>query len=297
MAIAISSVTDNMPKSIGLEVWMNRVVERSRRIKPEWRAEDIHALRVALRRCRTMAETLNEVVPDPNWRKLKKATRELFHALGDLRDIQVERFLIKKIDAPSDPLRKYLARHLGRQEKKQRNAAEKALDGFDRRSWRKKSAKLSSKAQFFPIESVVFQRIASARLNDAVRLYQRAREKKSSTAWHQTRIGIKRFRYVVENFLPQRHEVWASDLKRMQDLLGDLHDMDVLRAHIRGLSKKFSPTVISAWLGKIDAQRKACLQNLSEKTTGEHSPWIVWRAGFQWGHVIVAASPPQRRTA
>ena len=213
-----------------------------------------------------MAETLNEVVPDPNWRKLKKATRELFHALGDLRDIQVERFLIKKIDAPSDPLRKYLTRHLGRQEKKQRNAAEKALDEFDRRSWRKKSAKLSSKAQFFPIESVVFQRIASARLNDAVRLYQSAREKKSSTARHQTRIGIKRFRYVVENFLPQRHEVWASDLKRMQDLLGDLHDMDVLaRPYPRALHKIQSDGDFRvAWENRCSAE------GVSSKFIGEN---------------------------
>ena len=206
---------------------MDRVVERADRIDPEWRAGDIHDLRVALRRCRTMAETLSEVVPDPGWRKLKKASRELFHALGNLRDTQVERALIKKLETPGDPLRKYMLRHLGREEKKQRNAAQKALESFDRKNWRKSSRKLSSKAQFFPVESVVFQRIALAMLNEAAHLYQSAREKKSSVAWHKTRIGIKRFRYVVENFLPQRHEVWAKDLKQMQDLLGDLHDMDV----------------------------------------------------------------------
>jgi len=297
MAPTISSLTGKVAKSLGLEVWMDRVIERADRIKPEWKADDIHDLRVALRRCRTMAETLNEVVPDPGWRKLKKASRELFHALGDFRDIQVKRALIKKVETPGDPLRKYMLRHLGRQEKKQRNAAENALESFDQKSWRKWSRKLSLKAQFFPVESVVFQRIALARLNEAAHLYQLAREKKSSAAWHQTRIGIKRFRYIVENFLPQRHEVWDKDLKQMQDLLGDLHDMDVLRSDVRRLSKKFTPAVVSASLEKIDADRKKCLRDFLAKTSAEHSPWIIWRAGFQWGHAVAAASPPQRRTA
>lgn len=276
---------------------MRRVVDRADRIQPDWKAEDIHAVRVALRRCRTMAETLNEVVPDPGWRKLKKASRDLFHTLGELRDIQVERALIKKIEASSDPLREYLLRLLRREEKKRRNAAEKALESFDRKSWRRKSRKLSSKAQFFPLESVVFQRIALARLNEAARLYRRARDKKSSVAWHQTRIGIKQFRYVVENFLPQRHEVWAKDLKQMQDLLGNLHDMDIFRGEIRRLSTKFSPDIISAWLKKIDALRMKCLKDVLAKTSASNSPWIMWRAGFQWGLPVVAVSPPQRRTA
>lgn len=297
MTLTISFSHGTPAKSTGFEVWMSRVVERADRIPPEWKAEDIHALRVALRRCRTMAETLNEVVPDPGWSKLKKASRELFHALGRLRDIQVQRTLIKKIDAPSDPLRKYLLRLWRREEKKRRGAAEKALESFDRKSWRKKSRKLSLKAQFFPLESVVFQRIALARLSEAARLYQQAREKKSSVAWHQTRIGIKQFRYVVENFLPQRHEVWAKDLKQMQDLLGDLHDLDIFRGEIRRLSTKFGRDIISAWLEKIDALRMKCLRDVQEKTSAESSPWIIWRAGFRWGHAVVAASPSQRRTA
>ena len=297
MALALSSLTGYKAKNIGLEVWMNRVLERADRIKPEWKADDIHDLRVAFRRCRTMAETLDQVVPDPGWRKLKKATRELFHALGRLRDVQVKRALIKKIEAPSDSLRKYMVRHLSRQEKKQRSVAEKAFESFDRKSWSKRSGKLSSKAHFSPVESIVFQRIALARLNEAVQLYQQARERKSSAAWHRTRIAIKRFRYVVENFLPQRYEVWAKDLKQMQDLLGELHDMDVLRGDIRRLSTRFSPEIISAWLKKIDARRKKYLEDFLAKTSAEHSSWIIWRAGFQWGHSMAASSPPRRRTA
>jgi len=279
MAITMPSASGNRARSFGLEVWTKQVLKRVDRIKPDWDAESVHDLRAALRRCRTMADALSEVAPDRGWRKLKKVSRDLFHALGDLRDTQVERSLVKKFGTSSDPLRKYMMKHLAHQETKLRDAAEKALDSFDRKRWRKCSARLC-KSDSFPQESVVFERIALVRLNEAVRLFQEARKKRSTLAWHRTRIGIKRFRYVVENFLPQRYEVWAKDLEQMQDLLGHLHDMDVFRIGIRHQRPQFGSAVVARWIEKIDARRKACLQELLTKTSVERSPWVVWRKGL-----------------
>ena len=276
---------------------MDRALERAEQVQPAWNADDVHDLRVALRRCRTMADALSEVNPGSGWRKLKKASREIFHTLGDLRDVQVERSWVKKLRAPGDPLRKRTLRLLSAEEKKHRLSAERALDAFDHKGWKKLTRKLASKASFFPVESVVFQRLALASLNRAVDLYGQARKRRTSIAWHRLRIGIKSFRYIVENFLPQRYEVWADDMKRMQDLLGEVHDMDVLRSRIRKEASKFNPAVIAEWLEKIETERKARLQEFLAKTSGPQSPWLTWRAGFQWGHAPVAASFPQRRTA
>jgi CHAD domain-containing protein len=244
-----------------------------------------------------MADALSEVTPCPGWRKLKKASRDLFHALGDLRDTQVERSLVKKFGVPSDPLRKHMMRQLAHEGKKRWEAAEKALDLFDRKKWRRCSRKLLSKSHFFPLESVVFQRIALDRLDEAACLYQEARKRRSAAAWHRTRIGIKRFRYIVENFLPRRYKAWAEDLEQMQDLLGDLHDMDVLRMDIRQQRAKFGTAIVAPWIEKIDAQRKTRLQEFLAKTSVEHSPWVSWRTGLQPGHVLLAASFPHRQTA
>jgi phosphohistidine phosphatase len=297
MAVAIPLPAGVSAKPIGLEVWMDRVLERAAKVEPDWDAADVHDLRVALRRSRTMADALSEVNPGSGWRKLKKTSRDLFQALGDLRDSQVERARVKKLGSASDPLRKHMLRLLSRQEKKHRASAEQALERFDRKEWKKLARKLASKARFFPLESVVFQRLALTRLNESVELYRQARERRSSIGWHRLRIGIKNFRYIVENFLPQRYEVWAGDLKRLQDLLGDVHDLDVLRSDIRRQALKVDPAILAQWTEKIDRQRKLHLREFLTKTAGKESPWLVWRAGFQWGHALVAASSPQRRTA
>jgi CHAD domain-containing protein len=297
MAVTISLPPAISKKRAGLEVWMDRVLEKAAEIEPDWGADEVHDLRVALRRCRTMAEALSEVSASSGWRKLKKASRGPFHTLGDLRDTQVQRDWVKKLGSASDPVRKHMLRLLAGEEKKQRALAGQALDGFDRKEWKKLARKLPPKADFFPSGSVVFQRLASAKLNEAVELYQQARKRRSAVAWHRLRIGLKEFRYIVENFLPERYEVWAGDLKAMQDQLGDVHDLDVLRGRLRKEALQFDAATLAKWLDKIATARKARLEEFLAKCSGPESPWLVWRAGFQWGHVLVAASFPQRRTA
>jgi CHAD domain-containing protein len=300
----MTSTVSSMPnrgaaKTLGLEVWMHRALERASQVERSWDADDVHDLRVALRRCRTMADALGEVSPDSSWRKIKKASRGVFHATGALRDIHVQRAWIKELSPSGDPLRKQLLVALARKERKCRPPAEEALEGFDRKDWRKLLRKAGRKSHFFPPESVVFQRLALAQLNEAVELYRTAVKKRNAASWHRCRIGIKKFRYLVENFLPQRYEAWAADLKRMQDLLGDVHDLDVLRAALARHSSQLDPALCLQFRDRIKAERKARLAEFSARTTGAGSPFAVWRAGFQWGHALVAAPfpRPQRRTA
>jgi CHAD domain-containing protein len=276
---------------------MERALESVEQVERGWDADDVHDLRVALRRCRTMADALSEVNPGPGWRKLKKASRDLFRALGDLRDAQVMRAWVKKLGPAGDPLRRHMLRLLSRLERQHRAEAERALGRFDRKEWKKLARKLGPKARFFPLESIVFQRLALTKLNAAVELYRQARKKRSSLAWHRLRIGVKRFRYIVDNFLPQRSHVWAGDLKLVQDLLGEVHDVDVLRSAIRRQASKLDPALVAKWIARIENERKARLAEFISKTTGPESLWLVWRAGFPWGHALVGAPLPERRTA
>lgn len=299
MTIMASIPATISAKPAGLEEWMNRVTERAAKAQDGFDADDVHDLRVALRRCRTMADAFSEVNPSPGWRKLKKATGSVFHDLGDLRDVQVMSNLLKKFGPARDPVRRHLFRMLSAKEKKARAAADEALASFDRKEWKRLARKLGPKARFFPLESVVFQRLALARLNQAAELYQTARRKRSSTAWHRLRIAIKRFRYVVDNFLPRRYEVWSDELKRVQDLLGELHDLDVLRAAVRRDAARLNAASVAAWIQKINGERKSRLVEVNSKLQGPQSLWLTWRAGLPLGHFLYAApaAERQRRTA
>jgi len=276
---------------------MDRVLERADQVERGWDVEDVHDLRVALRRCRTMADALTEVDSRPGWRKLKKCSRELFHALGGLRDAQVMKDWVRRLGPAGDPVRRVMLRHLSGQERSGRAEAERALGRFDRKAWRKLARKLEPRARFFPPDSVVFQRLALAKLNVAVELYGRARKSRSMLAWHRLRIGVKRFRYTVDNFLPQRAQLWSADLKRAQDLLGEVHDLDVLRGTIRRQTAELDPSITAGWRARIETERKTRLDEFVSKVTGPESLWLVWRAGFPWSHSLMGAPVRERRTA
>src|SRR5258708_6136372 len=68
---------------------MERVLEECDRAAAGFSADPVHDLRVALRRCRSMADGLMAIDPDPDWKAMKKAGKRLFQRLGDLRDIQI----------------------------------------------------------------------------------------------------------------------------------------------------------------------------------------------------------------
>jgi CHAD domain-containing protein len=296
---AVALPVESPSKRIGLDVWMNRVLELAEEVQNGWKSREVHDLRVALRRCRTMADALSEVNPDHGWRGLKKESRELFRALGALRDTQVEQEWLKKLSAPGDPVRKHLLNVLAESQKEHRVKARRALADFDRKDWRKSVQKLRGKAQFFPLESVVFQRLALTRLNEAAELYERARKNRSRIAWHRLRIGLKGFRYTLENFMPQRYAPWSVDLKRVQDQLGEVHDLDVLRALLRRHRAKLQEADILRWFQLIEDARKIRLEKFGSVVGGggKESLWLVWRAGFHGIHIVQsspAIATPQR---
>ncbi len=283
--------------SVGLAAWMERVLARANRVAESWDSESVHDLRVALRRCRAMAEALSEVNPDSGWRKIKKSSRRLFHALGALRDTQVEREWVKKLSPPREPLRGHLLRILSRREKEQRENARDAVDKFSAKEWKKLFRKLERRAELFPLESIVFQRVALARLQETAELLSLARKRRSAAAWHRARIGLKHFRYVAENFLPRRYEAWAVDVKRLQDFLGEVHDLDVLRADVRRNAAALPPACVVAYLDKIESERKLRIAEVLANTSGAGSLLHKWQSGLEIAHLVSAPSQLNRRSA
>lgn len=163
------------------------------------------------------------------------------------------------------------------------------MQNFDRKRWLALNAKLAKRAEKVPLEGLVFQHLALERLVEAQQLHRQALRNRTQVGYHQLRIGIKRFRYTLENFLPQRHEKWAADLRVLQDALGEVHDLDVLRVSIRA-HPEISEEERKRWCTRIAEERQKRLELYRARMLGKNSLWHVWRAELPAGPLLEKAA-------
>ena len=274
----------------GLVFWMQRVLEECDRVAVDFAADPVHDLRVALRRCRSLADGLICLDPDPSWKQMKRAGRELFRELGELRDAQVMEEWVNKLGMPGDPVASTLLGFLAFREAAHKQQAMRALEQFDRKQWKRWSRTLPRRATRIRTGGLIFRHLALERWTEAYELGRRAVRARSPLAWHNLRIGLKRFRYIVENFLPEQHEAWIDDLKELQDLLGEVHDLDVLWS--TALEMKVFPDEESrlAWRRRILEERNGRIQRYREKMVGKNTRWHIWRAHLPHGREIETAA-------
>ncbi len=214
---------------------MARVLEECEHVATDFSADPVHDFRVALRRCRSMADGMMAMDPDRDWKAMKKAGKGLFQRLGNLRDVQIMMEWIEKLhplsieetalkaspefpadsgsmgEGPfnsrsgpvratgSDPAAHALHHILKGRENEQKHEARAALDEFDRKQWRQWSKSLPARAARLRSGSAVFKHLALERWTAAHELHTRALRNRSQIGFHTLRIGIKRFRYIVEH--------------------------------------------------------------------------------------------------
>jgi CHAD domain-containing protein/HD superfamily phosphodiesterase len=311
-------------KVTGLRYWMLQVLEECEHVSADFGADPVHDLRVALRRCRSLADGLMALDPDPDWKAMKKAGKRLFQRLGALRDVQVMMEWVEKL-APAeasvaqasveralpsassgqalpalpssqqnnesisnsvDPAAQALLEILRRREPEQQHEAQSALEEFDRKQWRQWSKSLPTRAAGIRQGSSLFKHLALERWTEARELHNRALRNRSRVAFHSLRIGIKRFRYIVENFLPVEHKAWSNDLKEIQDLLGEVHDLDVLWSTAVSCQVFADQDSRKRWREIILSERFKRIDSYRAKMIGPDSLWQVWRAGLPQGRQI-----------
>ena len=305
-------------KTTGLRYWMLRVLEECDNVGADFGSDPVHDLRVSLRRCRSLADGLMALDPDPEWKAMKKAGKRLFQRLGDLRDVHVMEEWVEKLASiqpptdlrdsaalPSsqpdigstsdgeslhseeeDPAAKALLKILADREQEQRHQAKAALEEFDRKQWRQWCDSRPACAARIRPGSAMFKHLALERWTEARKLHSRALRNRSQIAFHSLRIGIKRFRYIVENFLPAEHKAWSDGLKEMQDILGEVHDLDVLWTTALACHIFTDEHSRQVWHKRILSERTKRIDHYRAKMIGPHSLWQIWRAGLPQGKQI-----------
>jgi CHAD domain-containing protein len=289
-ATPVVAAERNPAKKAGLAFWMERVLEECERVGTALDTDPVHDLRVALRRCRSIADGLLVMDPNPAWKEMKRAGKRLFSQLGELRDAQVMEEWVHRLGSLDDPVTGTLLRFLASREAQLKQQAALALQEFDRKQWRRWITSLPRRATRMRAGSPLFKHLALERWTEAHELHRRALRNRSQVAFHRLRIGLKRFRYIVENFLPEQHAAWSGDLKDLQDLLGEVHDLDVLWATALRIGALPDGDTRTRWHDTIVEERTRRIEKYREKMLGQASLWQVWRRELPVGKQIESAA-------
>ncbi|WP_136524993.1 CHAD domain-containing protein [Geomonas ferrireducens] len=209
-------------------------------------AEDVHDLRVASRRLREGLALFAPILPRGRLRRLSHRVRGLTRLLGELRNADEAALFFTELEsqAPTEaaPEARRLREELIAEGGRIRLQLQKDLRRFDAASLRKdfkfgpanpfKRRQADPFHPFPPFAAAAF----AERGAQAEALLPAALEGKDAAAQHRLRIAVKKLRYrleIVAPLLSDQGEEARRTLKRYQDLLGELHDMDVFAGLVR----------------------------------------------------------------
>jgi CHAD domain-containing protein len=261
----------------GISYWMDRTLKELETVRASPDADGVHDLRVAIRHCRSIASVMEEVDKDPAWPEMRKAGKKLFRGLGTLRDAHVMQDLVRKLAPAGDPVREQFHAASLADDPGLREGALRSVRKFDEKSWRRLERHLRQRARLIPTASLAAECLALERLEEAKELHARALRTESAKPWHALRIGLKRFRYTVAGFLPEHYAQWGEHLKRLQDTLGEIHDLDVLAVAIKRDTTIDAADILNAWSELISRERRERFETYRKLTLGKTSFWNEWR--------------------
>ena len=231
---------DEATRRIALDL-LDQARAAAARLHAKTDGEALHDFRVAVRRLRSTARAHRRHLVGALSRKREKQLEKLQRATGHARDLEVQHAWLAEACAqlPSDE-RDGLGAHLD-----SLSAARERRLGEARKAVRTRfpalDGKLTRKLGFTvvpfmeappPVFGAVVGGLARAGVAELAKHLEALDAKEEHTAIHGARIVGKRLRYLLEpvrRALPDAKDV-VLRLKRLQDLLGDLHDRHVIGA-------------------------------------------------------------------
>jgi len=204
--------------------------------------EGIHQARVATRRLREALPLLAQSARDREPALIRSALRSLTRALGPSRDLDVSRIVLAEI-ARRTPAHASAAVATDRRLAVERAAAATVLvqigHGLDVAALIARTRELAIRLQGEPGTSGCARRAGTRLRNRASQLHAAvlaAGRVYAPGPLHGVRISLKKFRYAFElagRLSRGRHGATLRRLKTLQDILGDMHDLQVLAGRVR----------------------------------------------------------------
>jgi CHAD domain-containing protein len=226
--------------------------------------EGIHQARVASRRLRELVPVVARDPREGQALTLRRGLRAVTRLLGPSRELDVAGLTLAALEARAPAHARAIAIMRSRVAEERAKAAvamHRAVAGVD--IGRLAARTLACSAHLNSARAI---RASAARA--AARLDRRARALEAAVRGagfvfapgplHGVRIALKKFRYsleVVERFGRFRLRGSMQQLKQLQDLLGDLHDLQVLAGRVRdaiALAVAGTRPVLAPFVSEID---------------------------------------------
>ncbi len=226
-------------------------------------AEALHRTRVASRRLREVLPVIEAPGPRPD-RKSRGRVRHLTRALGGVRELDVALGLLDELvarhphlDRPSAAVREEIHRERAVRYAEMIRSLESIKPG---RLTRELAALAATRGA--PSRAEQHRRLRARVLRRARRLDHSIDEAGALYAFdrlHRVRVAAKKLRYVLE-LVPELSRVGTTRLvnrlKEVQDLLGRLHDLEILAGYVRRGQDLAASTRPARGTGLIDAIEK-----------------------------------------
>ncbi|MCB0220506.1 MAG: CHAD domain-containing protein, partial [Chrysiogenetes bacterium] len=183
-SIVVEEIPVAKRKKSGLRHWMQEASRLRAAALEDLDEATVHDLRVALRRCRAMVQTIREIDDDPGWQKLNRAAREIFQALGELRDTQVQLLWLQHLSTGEDILATRLQGHLQKRERELRALARQVIEVFDEKRWEKWTEKFPQRLTKLAGNVLAFEELAQRRLEEIESLDTKAAFERDEERYH-----------------------------------------------------------------------------------------------------------------
>lgn len=264
----------------GLAKRMNQVSRLLTITKKDLSEKATHDLRVAIRRCRSVAYNIAPLDPEGPWRCMSKELRRIFRALGHLRDLHVLQQWTDKLGTHADRVRHTVTAILREREPRSIQGVKEALHRFDKDRWVEWEETLPRHLTIVLTSHPLFEDLARQRFQTFLSSAQGMTDTNAEETWHQARVALKRFRYTVESFLPDLSRTWEKDIASLQDIMGEIHDLDVLHKYLLSLSPLFEPSERQRWQLRIQKERRKRVRLYQQAMKSPDVPWREWEKGL-----------------
>lgn len=195
--------------------------------------ETVHDLRVSSRRAREVLDYLETALPENSYEKLRRPAKKITDSLGEMRETEVNLKLSEELDKKAliPPLAaELLMASLMKRKQKLQRRVNKQMKARNFRAYEKFLNRLKGSRIMLPASQEVLQRRSEDFYNFTLQ------EEVNDEQLHELRILSKKFRYVLEihnRLRRQKLGRFILRVKRLQELLGEIHDLYVFANLVR----------------------------------------------------------------